>query len=156
MKVLGVFLCMLFWLMGGTVQGNSVVDLTVSPDEVVPLTQGARAGDQESMWRLYQHYSQRADARHRAYWGERLAQLNDRRVLLDLADFYDSLGTPFLCDRAVSLAEQLATLSTNTVEQGNARKIASHYAGKHEPLGKCGRQPRPNQSFKPTPLRGAA
>ena len=157
MKIFAICLgAMSALLAHSTVLACCVEDLRVPEAEVARLTAQAKNNDQSAMWRLYQHYSLTPDARNQAYWGERLAYLNDKRVLLDLAGFYDTLGTPYLCSRAIALVKQYASLSANPIEREAALKIARHYAGVDLPLGKCGREQRPNNSFKPNPLRGSA
>lgn len=133
-----------------------VLDLRVSQKEVEQFTVKARNGDSDAMWRLYQHYSLTDDAWNHVYWGERLARVNDKRVLISLADFYDQLGDPTLCKRAIELTNQYAGLSTSAAEQDAARKIGRHYAGIENPNGKCGLLQRPNDSFKLKPDMGGA
>ncbi|MCA0199139.1 MAG: hypothetical protein LCH59_13650 [Proteobacteria bacterium] len=140
----------------GVASACCVVDLRLPASDVQRLATQAKQGDRSAMWRLYQHYDLTPDAWNHAYWGERLARLNDKRVLLSLADFYDTLGTPALCKRAIELAEQHAALSDSDVEREGALQIARHYTGQELPLGRCGREQQPNNSFKPTPLRGAS
>ena len=118
---------------------DRVIDLRMPEAEVKALTPRASQGDRVAMWRLYQHYQLTSDAWNHAYWGERLARVNDKRVLLDLAGFYDELGTPALCKRAIELAKQHAGLSSTSLEREDALKIARHYAGIEQPIGKCGR-----------------
>ena len=143
-------------LASGVANACCAVDLRLPASDVERLSTQAKQGDRAAMWRLYQHYELTPDAWNHAYWGERLARLNDKRVLLSLAGFYDTLGTPALCKRAIELAEQHAALSDTPVEREGALQIARHYAGQELPLGKCGREQRPNNSFKPNPLRGSA
>ena len=117
-----------------------VVDLSLPKAELDAVTDQAQRGDRDAMYRLFQHYQLSKDAWSRAYWGERLAELNDTRVLLNLADWYDKLGTPYHCRRAIELAQQRARLASTQVERESALTIARYFAGTHTSAHKCGRK----------------
>ena len=157
MRIIAIFLsAALAFTLSASAFACCVLDLRVSQKEVEQFTAKAKKGDSRAMWRLYQHYSLTDDVWNHVYWGERLARLNDKRVLFGLADFYDQLGDPTLCERAIELANQYADLSTSATEKAAARKIGPHYAGIETPNGKCGLLRRPNNSFKPSPHPGGA
>ena len=136
MRLIAIVLSAVFALaLPASAKACCVLDLRVSQQKVEQLTVQAKQGDRHAMWRLYQHYSLTDDAWNHVYWGERLARLNEKRVLIDLADFYDRLGNPALCKRAIELASQRADLSTNAAERAAVQKIAVHYAGIEAPNG---------------------
>ena len=115
-----------------------VADLRLPESDVKQLTARAEQGDYSAMSRLFQHYQLTNDAWNHAYWGERLARLNDKDVILNLAEFYDSLGTPYLCKRAIELVKQYASLTENKSAREAILGIAKHYTGEEVPNGKCG------------------